>query len=422
MMISLSAATAINYPKVKSIYDSDEDINWVAFGPDGAYVIDTPDRLIASDPAMTRDYTRNGKSSTVPLRCASFGAEGVWVVVEDDGEVRSKGLPTNVSDALSRKEVRRVELNPFSEEGYFIEYTDGTTAYRLPTKWHPQVDDIKKLSIEMDEPADSRIDLTQNIVFVFGPKPDSYCMAHKGHTAWKSCPKELSNRVQEMGAPSAVSMGEDGALFWKIDSQYYVSSETEIAYPEVWKIWKTDKDINWVAFGPEGYYIVDTPKCIYASREDQILRKFENGKQVPIRCASFGYGGSWVIIEDDGVVRSHGLESNVREALLMGNVRHVALSWVDPTHYYIEYTDGATYWNLPEDWTSKVSRIEGELPMPPSVVQRLERIPRDDSEFHLISIDFHATWRDTGKGYPKIKRLYKITLLPMIWDQYKTYL
>lgn len=99
----MSAATAINYPQVKSIFDSGEVINWVAFGPDGAYLIDTPGRLIASDPAMTRDYI---KSSTVPLRCASFGPEGVWVVVEDDGEFRSKGLPTNVVDALSKKEVR----------------------------------------------------------------------------------------------------------------------------------------------------------------------------------------------------------------------------------------------------------------------------------------------------------------------------
>lgn len=95
-----------------------------------------------------------------------------------------------------------------------------------------------------------------------------------------------------------------------------------MAYPEVWKIWKSDEPINWVAFGPGGAYIVDTSKNIYAYRAGDILRKYkESGKYVPLRCASFGYGGSWVVVEDDGVIRSHGLSANVRRAMLQAPVR-----------------------------------------------------------------------------------------------------
>ena len=101
-----------------------------------------------------------------------------------------------------------------------------------------------------------------------------------------------------------------------------VSSGAELAYPEVWRIWKSAEPMNWVAFGPNGYYIVDTVKNIYASRSNDILRtKNESGKYVPLRCASFGYDRSWVVVEDDGVIRSHGLASNIRRAMLQGNVR-----------------------------------------------------------------------------------------------------
>ncbi|KAG9040333.1 hypothetical protein FS837_000774 [Tulasnella sp. UAMH 9824] len=401
----VSAATAINYPKVRSVFNSDEIINWVAFGPDGAYVIDTPGALIASDPAMTRNYTRDGKSTIVPLRCASFGPRGVWVVVEDDGEVRSRGLPQNVLDALSKKGVRRIELNPFSADGFFVEYTDGTTTWRLPTTWHTQVEDTQKLNIQMDEPAEIKKDLSKNIIFTFGPKPDVYCISHQGHTAWKGIPEKLSSRLREPGSPSAVSLGEGEAFFWKKGTQYSVSSEAELAYPEVWKIWKSDEAINWVTFGPEGYYIVDTPKRIYASRQNVMVRTYTNsGNQVSIRCAAFGWGGSWVIVEDDGVVRSHGLESN-----------HVALSWTNPNHFYIEYTDQATKWRLPSGWHSKIYEVEGKL-------KRLEKLPHGGGDFDKILAQFNTTWRDTGKNCPTIKHIYKIVLLDSIWDQYNQYL
>lgn len=57
-----------------------------------------------------------------------------------------------------------------------------------------------------------------------------------------------------------------------------------------------------------GYYIVDTDSHIYPSRSDDILRKYKtNGKVVPLRCGSFGYGSTWVVVEDDGVIRSSAL-------------------------------------------------------------------------------------------------------------------
>ena len=79
------------------ICQSGEAINWVAFGPDGKYVVDTDKKLYHSDDGLVRTYKESGKQ--VPLRSASYGHDGAWVVVEDDGTVRSQGL----SEKISRK-------------------------------------------------------------------------------------------------------------------------------------------------------------------------------------------------------------------------------------------------------------------------------------------------------------------------------
>lgn len=94
-----------------------------------------------------------------------------------------------------------------------------------------------------------------------------------------------------------------------------------MAYPEVWRIFKSNEKINWVAFGPQGYYIVDTDSHIHASRAGTILRNYQHGTVVPLRCGSFGYGGAWVVVENDGVIRSSGLSKQVLEMLTVGNVR-----------------------------------------------------------------------------------------------------
>ncbi|KAG8946535.1 hypothetical protein FRC04_011593 [Tulasnella sp. 424] len=416
--VTVSAATAINYPRVKAIYDSDEAINWVAFGPDGAFVIDTTNKLIASDPAMSRTYDRNGIKSPVPMRCASFGPEGVWVVVEDDGVIRSRGLPAKVSSALSKKGVRKVELSPVSSNYYFIEYTDGSTDWCIPAEWHQS----PYLTIPTSNTPNEDLAGVPKITFVFGPEREAYCITNQGRTAWKGFPEALSQRLREPGSISAVSVGEGGAFFWKKGTSYLISTATEMAYPEVWKIWKSDEPINWVAFGPEGYYIVDTPQRIYASRRDQIIRTYkESMKQVSIRCASFGWGGSWVIIEDDGTVRSHRLKPNVRKAMCQGSAKSVALSWVDPTHFYIEYMDQTSDWSLPVNWHPTVSDIEGKLPKPASKVERLEKLTVNSPEYNAAEYQFTTSWRHVDKKRPLIRHIYKAVLTADVWDRYVRY-
>ena len=99
----MSSATAVNYPQVSEIYDENEVINWIAFGPDGDYVVDTDDKLY-SNCNLTRQYHRGGDQ--VPLRSASFGYDGAWVVVEDDGKIRSRGLSAKIKTALAEKPVK----------------------------------------------------------------------------------------------------------------------------------------------------------------------------------------------------------------------------------------------------------------------------------------------------------------------------
>ena len=103
-IMSVSSACAVDYPEVSRIFHSGEQINWIAFGSAGEYVVDTKTKLYASDHPITRKY--EGGGGKVPLRCASFGCEGAWVCVEDDGEVRSRGLSANVQSALKKKAVR----------------------------------------------------------------------------------------------------------------------------------------------------------------------------------------------------------------------------------------------------------------------------------------------------------------------------
>lgn len=92
----MSSATAVNYPQVSEIYDENEVINWIAFGPDGDYVVDTDDKL----------YSNCNLTRQVPLRSASFGYDGAWVVVEDDGKIRSRGLSAKIKTALAEKPVK----------------------------------------------------------------------------------------------------------------------------------------------------------------------------------------------------------------------------------------------------------------------------------------------------------------------------
>lgn len=101
--LSVSTSVAANYPPVRKLFKSGEDIKWVAFGPDGDYAVATATRTKISDHPMKRRYD---SGDVVPLRCASFGHKGAWAAVEDDGEVRSRGLSQNIKALLKKAPVR----------------------------------------------------------------------------------------------------------------------------------------------------------------------------------------------------------------------------------------------------------------------------------------------------------------------------
>ncbi|KAG8986772.1 hypothetical protein FRB90_003796, partial [Tulasnella sp. 427] len=140
-----------------------------------------------------------------------------------------------------------------------------------------------------------------------------------------------------------------------------ISPETEFAYPEVWKIYKSGEHIKWVSFGPDGRYVVQTIKQVYAWQQSTLIRNYGGDPplQVPTLCASFGYGGSWVVVEgDDGTVRTHGVSRAIRDAIMKKNVRHIHLSQTDPDQYYIEYRDHTAAWALPASWHESVQSVE----------------------------------------------------------------
>ncbi|KAG8986584.1 hypothetical protein FRB93_005246 [Tulasnella sp. JGI-2019a] len=182
-----------------------------------------------------------------------------------------------------------------------------------------------------------------------------------------------------------------------------LSSTVRIAYPAVWKLWQSDVLINWVAFGPHGYYICDTSEKVYASCSSIILRTDKTGKQVPLRCASFGYGGSWVVVEHDGVVRSHGLTANVRRATLQQEIRHIQLCQTSDEFYYIEYMDGTSDWLLPEPWHREVRRVEGVVrnPTPFSSVN-LRRLDAETEEYLKVCFRFATSWNKSDMPAPSV--------------------
>lgn len=88
---------------MREIFDSAEVMNWVAFGDNGQFIVDTENHIY-SNTGIPRTYESNGNQ--VPLRCASFGHKETWVCVEEDGEVRSNSLSEETLQALAKKAVR----------------------------------------------------------------------------------------------------------------------------------------------------------------------------------------------------------------------------------------------------------------------------------------------------------------------------
>ncbi|KAF9525254.1 hypothetical protein CPB83DRAFT_897128 [Crepidotus variabilis] len=80
------------------------------------------------------------------IRCVSFGAGDQWIIIRDDGSIAfSPGLKELVNllkqhRAQSRK-VKYITLSLVEEDRWFVEFEDGSTAYRLPESWHEQIEE-----------------------------------------------------------------------------------------------------------------------------------------------------------------------------------------------------------------------------------------------------------------------------------------
>ncbi|KAG8986571.1 hypothetical protein FRB93_005233 [Tulasnella sp. JGI-2019a] len=420
----VSSASSIAYKGVDEIFRSNEVMNWVAFGPNGAYVVDTTKTAHISSSSMARKYA--GKSLQFSLRCASFGFNGSWVLIEDDGKICSHGLSKKITTALKANPVRMVSLSPATDGAFFIEYTDGTTNFSLPLPLHVYIDKIERMPVLLDRPGPST---KQCVLFAFGPARNLFCIVKGTERTWAKVSQSLSSRLKKPGVISAVSMGECGAYFWKGGGESFVPPTTAMAYPEVWKLWKERVQINWVAFGPEGYYICDTPGKLHASRSSIILRTTRSGEQVPLRCASFGYGGSWVVVECDGVVRSHGLTAKVRTAMLQQEIRNIQLSLVNDAHYYIEYMDGTSNWSLPSRWHNAVRRIDSNLDLQIVIVSRpavlgaaLTKLDQTEHEYSSACYQFATSWRHPNTPRPNVQFVYKVQYDPDLHKRYQSYL
>ncbi|KAF8179382.1 hypothetical protein K438DRAFT_1977436 [Mycena galopus ATCC 62051] len=227
MLLALSTAAAIYYPGVQEIFESDDVINWVAFGPHGQYVVDTQKSLHHTDDDVVRQYDNGG---VVPLRCASFGYEGAWVCVEDDGVIRSSGLSAKVKAALDKKAVRNIQLSAHSSATFFVEYMDGDTTWSMPSTWLSDIQPVR-----LDDPgAPGEQSVSQRIIFAFGHKIGIFCISNGKQARWYvdlACNRAFlernirrgiddsyaTARLKRKGTMEAFSLGENGAWFWRGD-------------------------------------------------------------------------------------------------------------------------------------------------------------------------------------------------------------
>ncbi|GJE99458.1 hypothetical protein PsYK624_157220 [Phanerochaete sordida] len=315
----LSTSAAVHYPGVQAVYQSRETINWVAFGPDGKYVLSTDKKMHHTDDGLVRE---SNSGQPIRLRCASFGYDGAWVVVEHDGTVRSKGLSSIIRTALHKRPVRNAQLSGRSPDSYFIEYVNGKTAWSVPSSWASAIARTEEISPHLNKPGTSGgTTVAKRVLFAFGPGLGQYCISNGTRAHWNKLSDSIEERLCRAGKMQAFSLGEGKSCFWRQEGSTWLSNGTKTAYPEVWRIWASGEKINWVAFGPQGYYIVDTKDKLYASRSEDLLRRTKDGNYRTIRCASFGYGGGWVVVEENGMVRSWNLSNSVLRKLEVGNVR-----------------------------------------------------------------------------------------------------
>ncbi|VDC06376.1 unnamed protein product [Peniophora sp. CBMAI 1063] len=415
----LSDNFAASYPRVHEIAHSNEIIVWVALGPVGRYVVATNVQLYFSDKDMMR--IEHGRECVTPLLSASFGFEGTWICVKDTGVAYWSGnLPPMLQSVLESKAVRNVQLSAVSPNHFFVEYVDGETVAMTPSSWRchdieglVSVHDVRNDEVRVAEGQG----LSQRIVFAFGHEGSTFFMSGAMGVEWHDLDESVMTHVQQEGLPQTFALGQYGACFWRRGGVTWLSSKTRTAYPEVWRVWRSQERIQWVSFGPQGYYIISTEANIYASRSRDLLRTYSDGHRIPLRCGSFGYGGSWVVVEDGGLIRSHGLSDTVLRIVTAGDVRNVQLSPTDPNDCYVEYMNGTTQWQLPWQLYDSVARIEHASGIrnrttvssdTTTEVQRLCPVPLGP-EVNSISYQFATSWRDITLRRPTVRFVYRIS-------------
>ncbi|KAF5338809.1 hypothetical protein D9758_012063 [Tetrapyrgos nigripes] len=408
----VSKLTQNAYPQVTQIFrESRGKIKWISFGPRGQYIIYT-EKTTHSNCWFINKYD-------VYLRSVSFGAGGAWVVVEGNGHVRCHGLDPNIIYALKKKPVRAAQLSQSSPLFYFIEYADGEIQCNLPESWRHNIREIQEMAICHSEPSyRHEIWTPPQTVFAFGHKSDMFLVTYAWggrHYRRNIESRAINKAVEEYGIASAFSpgfsLGENSSCFIKKGDSTWLSPLTRQTYPIVWDVWSSGVPINWVAFGPHGRYIADTKFRVYTSRSNDILGEYDRNP-VSLRCASFGYGGSWVIVDHSGNVRSHGLVAGVLKKIAAGNVRNIQLSITEEKHCYVEYTDCSIDFTLPEDWHVHVANVIGVSLLGPfkplafSGFPLLHRIDQSEAEFFSVSSQFSMHWT---YRCPKLYSIYKIS-------------
>ncbi|KAJ6574431.1 hypothetical protein B0H19DRAFT_1230385, partial [Mycena capillaripes] len=338
----VSGGAKMAYPEVWCIFKSDEkSTGW-------------PSALKGTTSwTQIRALTRPARRSGIPP-VRSFGYGGAWVVVEDDGVIRSSDLSKKSSAEHDRS--RRLLRGVYGQDTAVncSQYTSVFNPYIL----------IGPSSI-----ATFFLRLTAfrkhcTMLFAFGRTEGAYYISNGKKNYWKGLSNSLSKHLKRDPLLITISFGVNDTWFYReaprggADGSCFLSGSVGIHYPRVTEIQRSNETINWVAFGPSGEYVVDTDNKLYHS-ETGIVRKYKKGgAQVPLRCASFGYDGAWVCVEDDGEIRSLGLSAKIKAALNKKAVRNVQLSAHSPSVYFIEYVDGETMWSMPSSWHSNIKNIE----------------------------------------------------------------
>ncbi|KAJ7624799.1 hypothetical protein FB45DRAFT_924241 [Roridomyces roridus] len=163
------------------------------------------------------------------------------------------------------------------------------------------------------------------MIFAFGHSEDTYFIGNGKRSFWTGVPNSLATYLRKNHPLRALSFGEESWFYSEAPHDgtngiHSLAPDTPHRYPDVQDIFDSGEPINWIAFGPDGQYVVDTKDKIYHSNPGAVRRK-RGGAQIPLRCASFGWNGSWIYVDEDGTVRSGGLAGTIKSALKTKAIR-----------------------------------------------------------------------------------------------------